>query len=238
MRRAMWEPFAVDLLARSADSRARVSRDGGNGNYTLVMPASETGLMLKMTVDAGKGFLPVLMEISDVKKGVYMRREFEDFREVQKGLWLPFRYVWSISTGIANVYELKHAEVNVEIPGELLDFRFPEGTIVSDEIANLRYTVGVYQESRPDIGDTSSTDTLLRPEDLKVDKPATEKDLEAARLEGLRLTKSSATVRKAGDARYVVISVVVLLVVAFGVVMFVFRQRKARKLRALDRPVK
>jgi hypothetical protein len=96
----------------------------------------------------------------------------------------------------------------------------------------------VYQESRPDIGDTSSTDTLLRPEDLKVDKPATEKDLEAARLEGLRLTKSSATVRKAGDARYVVISVVVLLVVAFGVVMFVFRQRKARKLRALDRPVK
>ena len=145
LRKAIWEPF-VDL-SRLSDSRAQVHRDSQNGNYTITLQVKENGLTVSMTVDPKKGFLPVKRENYLPGTDRYMRCQFEDFRQLEEGLWLPFRYVFTASTGVANVYEVKSAKVNVEIPEDLLDFPFPQGTIVNDHIANLRYTVDTDEAS-------------------------------------------------------------------------------------------
>jgi prepilin-type processing-associated H-X9-DG protein len=64
-----------------------------------------------------------------------------DLREVKKGLWLPFRVRVDVVNRVVNDFEVKRADVNVNIPDEDIDVVFPEGTIVTDEIAGTRYKV-------------------------------------------------------------------------------------------------
>jgi len=246
LRKAIWEPF-VDL-SRLSDSRAQVHRDSQNGNYTITLQVKENGLTVRMTVDPKKGFLPVKRELYTPGTDRYMRCQFEDFRQVEEGLWLPFRYVFTTSTGVANIYEVKNAKVNVEIPEDLLDFPFPQGTIVRDRIANLRYTVdmgeGSYGE-RNLIEGLSQPDALLQPGDIEVSEPAREEELESASRKGQLLGETAGpAVADASPLRdkssskrnvFLLLWTAIFAIAGICVVVFIVL-RKARAIERRDNP--
>jgi hypothetical protein len=68
--------------------------------------------------------------------------ECSDFRQSSHGLWIPYQYSWFIpKLNYGGIYKVKEVIVNESLAKNLLDFEFPVGTIVYNEILNLRYEI-------------------------------------------------------------------------------------------------
>ncbi len=105
---------------------------------TKVGPTSvwaSTDVIDKVTVDPSRGFVPVRFERSKPDGPVQTTRAFEDYREVEQGLWMPWKVTTDFASSNLHVYTIKRVKINGEISAEKLDFEFPPEANVDDQIS-------------------------------------------------------------------------------------------------------
>lgn len=170
-------------------------------NYYIVkakMGESSKGPFVRLFIDPSKNFIPVKKEFLKYDGTLLLRYECSSFHQDKNGLWIPYQYSWSDPrVSFSTVYDVEEVVVNEPIPDKLLNFSFPSGTVVNDEIANLQYkidemietqialdvlvegvrTTGVKDNFNSDITANSEQKHLLKSEDIVVTSPANEKDL-------------------------------------------------------------
>ncbi|MHC4477787.1 MAG: hypothetical protein ACYTEL_19255 [Planctomycetota bacterium] len=189
---AMWEmcgwPWDQMQL-----NQTTVSWDQTSNRYIMKvkMGDSPKGPSIRLHIDPAKGYIPVLKEFGLLDDGTAAEiYECSQFRQVS-GLWVPYRYSWTDTrVNRQGDYRVEELKVNEKIPEEQLDFALPKGTIVYDEIANLRYTVDDAVLGGPGLdvlegtgapGDGSlpiaGPESVLSPEDVEDTPPADDNEL-------------------------------------------------------------
>jgi hypothetical protein len=93
-----------------------------------------------MRADSARGWVPVEGTLYAADGAEILKTRLADFREAGEGVWIPQTYSQRIA-GRITIYKVEAVEVNIPIPPERLDLRFPGGTKVVDEIAGLQYRV-------------------------------------------------------------------------------------------------
>ena len=166
---AIWGIFSYkwDKLA-SEDTELTYNED--DNTYTLKKQVFPDGTMITVVIDQAKGFLPIKYEFHKPSGELLIRCEGSDFRKTKDNLWLPYQYVFATQSYMS-IYKVQHAEVNLQFPKESLDFSFPPGTIIEDQIANLRYVVGGPQENE-DIIDLGAQKVEMPVESVAPAKPS------------------------------------------------------------------
>ncbi len=160
---ALWGLHGQDwTIFRDSDATCKL--DEKSGHYILEArfgrPADSTNRIVA-EIDPDKGFLPAKIMAQSADGKVLMTVENSEFRQLPNGLWLPHKYTLSSFGDFSamEVYQVEEARVNIEIPDDQLDFVFPDGTIVQDRIARLRYVVDqpASNESLPASADKVTT---------------------------------------------------------------------------------
>ncbi|MCD6296567.1 MAG: hypothetical protein J7M30_05385, partial [Deltaproteobacteria bacterium] len=131
-----WEKMNLD--------EATITRDEETSLYIMKVKIGDSpkGPFLRLYVDTSKGYIPIKQEPLKHDGTLMIRYECSDFHQ-RNGLWIPYRYSWfDPKVNFGAVYEVQEVAVNQPIPSNLLDFEFPEGTIVSDDRIGSTYTVG------------------------------------------------------------------------------------------------
>jgi len=176
---AMW--YRCDLLWEKRDlHKTSVDYDPASGTYILEAQfLSDRGPIWRFWLDPTKDFIATRREFLSKDGTLFNRFWCEDFRKVN-GLWVPYRYSWfdpSAKYGV--VYEVQEVTVNEPVSDELLDFEFPQGTIVRDERIASKYVVGRAESERRPTSTTSGT----------VGTPATDEELAAAAAKAAELLR-------------------------------------------------
>ncbi len=137
------------------DSNSQVTWDSHAERYVITtsFPTPLGTVRNIARVSPALGFLPTRYEFFHPgARNVQWVIRFSRFREVAKGLWLPFRCVNTsyvpASSKVPNslgpvkvVYTISKAKVNVPIPAASFKLAFPRGTSVSNAISDLVYQV-------------------------------------------------------------------------------------------------
>lgn len=155
---AMWDIFSWPREQMNLH-KATITRDEKNNYYVvkLKMGSSQKGPMNVLWIDASKSFIPVKGEFLKHDGTLLTRSECSDFRQTENGLWIPYRYSWfDPRANYGAVYEVEKAVVNQPIPDNLLDFTFPTGTIVHDDICSMQYIIGDVIPSQDTVVDPCS----------------------------------------------------------------------------------
>lgn len=140
---AMWDFFGWPWEKMNLD-KATVTRDEKNDLYIMKvqMGSSPKGRLIILYIDPSKNFIPVKKEFLTYDGTLLTTFECSDFRQPEIGLWIPYQYsVFAPRVHIRIIYEVLNVKVNEPIADDLFDFEFPIGTIVYDEILNLRYKI-------------------------------------------------------------------------------------------------
>jgi hypothetical protein len=143
---AMWDisGSGVPLDKQEIDLKgARVEKDEATGHFLLTyrLGSHKNAARYVLHIDPNKGFVPVVKEFQ-THDGRLLQRHECVLEKTPDGLWIPTEYSWrDPRVDYSTVYKVNKVEVNTEIPPHLLDFAFPSGTLVEDEITNLRYQV-------------------------------------------------------------------------------------------------
>lgn len=88
-------------------------------------------------VDPTKKFIPVKKDIFS-QNALLKHLECKQFQKIND-VWIPFNYFWTDPPrNRIEYYEIEQVSANVPIDDYLFDFDFPKGTIIRDEIANMR----------------------------------------------------------------------------------------------------
>jgi hypothetical protein len=139
---AMWDIFGTPW--ERLDVNAAVVRFQKETNMYAVdvkvrdLPKSPT---LKLRVDPSKGFIPVEREYVKADGTAVARMRCTDLRQVE-GLWIPYGYISeAVKQNSTTTFKARQVTINKPIPGGLMDFAFPVGTVVEDQVAHLKYTV-------------------------------------------------------------------------------------------------
>jgi len=152
----MFDPFV--WLGKIDPEKATVTSPTDD-QYALKAVVKANGLAVSVTVDAGRGFVPLESRLILPQARGGMVSHFEDYREVADGIWLPFRVVTIASPPNASeeltiVQTHIGVRVNEPIADDHLNFAFPVGTIVKDRITNLRYRIeetGIREGDEPPV---------------------------------------------------------------------------------------
>ncbi|HES59003.1 MAG TPA: hypothetical protein ENO18_01110 [Caldithrix sp.] len=140
VEKALWEYCDVyDLFRLTKNDNSKLYYDDDAKTYRLDINLDK--FFLELTIDPALGYLPVKSSITYIESNVQSMYSCEEFKQVEKGIWVPFRYTWRTNSSQITV-DVKSVKVNIDIPEEKLDFVFPDGTSVDDRIANMRYVVG------------------------------------------------------------------------------------------------
>ena len=175
---AMWELSGWPWEEWNLDE-ATVTRDEKNNYYIMKvkMGSNQKGPWTTLYIDPSKDFIPVKSEFLKYDRTLIMTSECSDFRQVANGLWIPYQYSWlDPRVNYGAVYEVEEVTVNEPIPDNLLDFAFPTGTVVRDEISSLQYRIEDATQIQGAIGDPCS-ETMTN---IAVTGPAKDEDLVAA----------------------------------------------------------
>lgn len=134
-------------------------------------------LRYKVYLDPEIGFLPRLYEEIGTAT---IRRHFKSYQEIQPGIWYPSRVGEEVWKGNRidrrNLYVIDIVKINSGLPPETFEINFPPGTLVWDEIAGIKYTVGSpgNVEELLDL-DISSESKSLEPPRIQESEPEEEK---------------------------------------------------------------
>ncbi len=89
-------------------------------------------------VDPTKKFVPVKKDIF-AQNAHQKHLECTQFQKIND-VWIPYAYIWKEPLqNRMECYEVEEVSVNIPIDDKLFDFDFPKGTIIRDEIANIRH---------------------------------------------------------------------------------------------------
>jgi len=163
---AMWDLFAapwdrIDIV------KATATFNKDENNYVLNFKIRDVpkSHLFRLYIDPSRGFIPVKREYVKDDGTVMAKAECSDLRQTKGGLWIPYKYSWiAPRSKITNSSEVEEVKVNEPIADNLLDFAFPKGTIVHDEMRGLKYTVEGVDEGPADKAQAASetaTDVTL-----------------------------------------------------------------------------
>ncbi len=208
---AMWDFSGWPWEYMNLDE-AVVTRDEKNKCYIMKvkMGSSPKGPLITLYIDPSKSFIPVEKEFLKYDGTLLLKYKCSDFHQVGHRLWIPYRYSWfDPRVNYGAVYEVERVTVNEPIAEELLDFAFPAGTIVYDNIVNVRYKINDANQAQEAIVDPCSAIMT----DVAVTAPAKEDALVASALKAKELLDTHASV-KAIESPAIKVSPTVVLVTA------------------------
>lgn len=134
----IFETYNPDELASRIVDVARTE----SGNYVIKVERSKKRkLYVNITINPQYNFIPSKYEFVHNDEVGYVT-EFDDFKEVSTGIWLPFMYTYTYPDEATGTLTIRNASINTKLQNSELDFDFPTGTFVIDRIANMNYTVG------------------------------------------------------------------------------------------------
>lgn len=158
----------------------------------------------------------------------------EKFVEIAPGEWLPqtsrlqfFGMQASESPPkllTENIYEFQNISVNKDIPDDVFDLQFPEGTRVSDKAAGIEYTIG--EESVSEAMDVRLMEFRESTSELKPDSGPASDGARASGKDALKVSPYSWSNLQAGGILQIVILVGLSLIVVFLLVMIILRLRR------------
>lgn len=193
----LWEPIG-DLWSRITDENTGIHQDERTGVYTLTY-RGEGGWATTISVDPAMGYFPLSFETTKPDGEVVSRAVNESFRQMEGGLWFPFKYTFDApGASLGARHTVLRADVNIDIPDEDLNLEFPPDTVVDDHIANLSYVVGKLDDDKPilsiddpkvGIAEEYPDISIVHPDDVDV-APATQEELQAAARRGDELLAS------------------------------------------------
>ncbi|MHC4241726.1 MAG: hypothetical protein ACYSU4_04925 [Planctomycetota bacterium] len=189
VEQALWSIFGFPLEKANLEE-TKINYDDENDVYVVKGPVGSQ-MIAVLYVDPSLDFIPVKKEIYKQDGTLLLTFECDDFHESTEGLWIPRKYMWFDPRKNYSVqYKIENIKVNESIDQTLLNFDFPEGTVVNDEISGLRYMIGgtkldldvldesVY-ESETDAKElTPALESILEMKDLHTKVPANQKQLE------------------------------------------------------------
>jgi hypothetical protein len=167
---------------------ATIVHDQKNNLYIMKVKlgSSQKGPWDILYVDPSKGYIPVKKEFLKHDGTLMTRYECSDLRLVN-GLWVPYRYSWfNPGVNYGGVFEVQELTINEPIPVNLLDFEFPEGTIVDDQRIGSSYTV----KSVPGTAATAPPEGAAVPLQSTM-TPATDEQLATAAAKAKELLKAA-----------------------------------------------
>ena len=183
-----WEKMNLD--------EATITRDEETSLYIMKVKIGDSpkGPFLRLYVDTSKGYIPIKQEPLKHDGTLMIRYECSDFHQ-RNGLWIPYRYSWfDPKVNFGAVYEVQEVAVNQPIPSNLLDFEFPEGTIVSDDRIGSTYTVGKASTGQATVVDPCSQSSQSGA--VTVTAPATDDQLRAAAVKAKELLEAHSATEK------------------------------------------
>jgi hypothetical protein len=141
---AMWGlgGYPWDLIKLD---EAQIAYDEKDGLYILRAKITDNpkGPKIRLFVDPSKGYIPVKQENLTYEDVCFSTYECKDFRLCGGELWIPYEYLSTASQLNYSIsYKAEDVVVNEPIADSLLDFDFPEGTIVTDERIGAKYRAG------------------------------------------------------------------------------------------------
>jgi len=173
----IWGPWEEINLEQTT-----LTRDAENNCYVMKIKMGDSikGPFIKMYIDPSKGFIPFKKEIMKYDGTLITTHECSDFRQVKKDLWIPYQYFYNDPrTAFSYFYNVEEVTVNDPINEDMLDFAFPEGTIVHDQINNMEYKVGLgnivttedINQLNPEILTAQKEKNVLKPEGIVMKLP-------------------------------------------------------------------
>lgn len=188
---AMWDN--CELLwgdTKLHNHKVSINYDEPNDIYILeIQRGSDKGPVFKFYVDPSKDFIPSKGEFL-TNYGLSRRFQCEEFRRINN-VWIPYQYSWfDPRENYRVVYQVEKVTVNEPIADNLLDFDFPEGTIVSDKRIGSRYTISKATAPQGTTDGLSITSTA----------PATDDELRAAAVKAKELLETHAVKEVASPA--------------------------------------
>jgi len=187
---AMWDNCEL-LSGDTKLHKVSFNYDKANNIYILeIQIVSDKGPLFKFYVDPTKDFIPSRREFFTNDGTLARRFQCEEFRMINN-LWIPYRYSWfDPMVNYEVVYEVQEVAVNEPIPDNLLDFEFPEGTIVHDDRIGSTYTIGKASTGQPTVVDPCSQSGQSGA--VTVTAPATDDQLRAAAVKAKELLEAHA----------------------------------------------
>ena len=191
---AMWDNCEL-LWGDTKLHKVSFNYDKANNIYILeIQIVSDKGPIFKFYVDPTKDFIPSRREFFTNDGTLSRRFQCEEFRMINN-LWIPYRYSWfDPMVNHEVVYEVQEVAVNQPIPSNLLDFEFPEGTIVSDDRIGSTYTVGKASTGQATVVDPCSQSSQSGA--VTVTAPATDDQLRAAAVKAKELLEAHSATEK------------------------------------------
>ena len=118
------------------------------------------------TVDPTREYLPLRFSLTDTPNAegktldfagtenvwICSVNKYDGFVKTEAGLWFPTKKISEMILELPgqsgkrevmwrSVDSIEDLVLNADMPDEMFQFRFPGGTVVEDEVANLRYVV-------------------------------------------------------------------------------------------------
>ena len=143
INRVLWEDCDI-LWKKLHDQRDMTLKyDRINNLYEFRIVIDEhSGSAFTFYVDPTKKFIPVKKDIF-VQNSLIKHLECTQF-QIVNDVWIPYRYFCNdLQQKRSEYYEVEQVTANVPIDDKLFDFDFPKGTIIRDEIANMRRKFGI-----------------------------------------------------------------------------------------------
>lgn len=166
----------------------------------------------KLYIDASKDFIPIKKEFFKYDGTLLISYECSDFRQDKHGFWAPYQYSWSDSNvGFSTKYDVEEVVINEPVSEDVFNFTFPDGTVVIDEIANLKYNIEVVEDEL--IFAIEDNQGILKQEDI-IDAPlAKEEKLLAHASEVKSLLETSSASKKKSVNIYLIPAFILLGVI-------------------------
>jgi hypothetical protein len=139
------------------------------------MSSSPRGPMVRLYIDPAKDFIPVRREFLKHDGTLLVAFTCDELRKTAEGLWIPYKYSWfDPRASFSAEYQVQEVVLNKPIPDNLLDFSFPEGTFVIDQIMNTEYKVTATEQTgkRPDVEAVTKKPVVGKWEDVGNPIPA------------------------------------------------------------------
>lgn len=184
---ALWRPTSASNWRNDALTLRALTRNEA-GLYVMELFASQNNVAVRYEIDPARGYCPVRTEYLFPDGRLMFSIVCQELRDVGDGVFVPFKYIHTSGAETRAFYDVLSAACNTPLSDETLDYKFPEGTLVDDRIAGLRYTV---REKSPTATTTSTLPPAARPppaleavtrplapSDLATPGPATDAELE------------------------------------------------------------